>query len=293
MKQISLLLQKAEQFKETNPRVAMRYYLEASEAYLRLSRQDSRNESTYVNEASTLYMKAQALKNTDMFKQSTLSYIESRKGFSDIGGLDDLKSEIQMKIIQPVKNPDLFKYYGKKVGGGILMYGPPGCGKSLIAEATAGEAKATFFNVKASDLKTKYVGGTEKNIADLFQKAREAQPSIIFFDEFEAVGQDRMDTNHIGRGFVSQLLNEMDGVGNKDNQILLLGATNAPWLIDNALLREGRMGDSIFVPPPDRQGRTEILRIILEKTPKDDLDLSIIADATKGFSGADLKALCN
>ncbi|MFH1916337.1 MAG: ATP-binding protein [Nanoarchaeota archaeon] len=293
-----VLISEADSLKSSNPREAARLYLEASEEYLQLSRRNPVLESRFVNEASALYMKAQSLKNQGFFKNNAKNMVNRmillppERTFLDVAGLDDVKDDIRMKIIEPFKHPDIFKYYGKAAGGGILMYGPPGCGKTLLAEAAAGEAGVLFFHVKASDLKSKYVGETEKNIAALFAQAREHAPCIIFFDEIEALGQDRMSTNHIGRGFVSQLLTEMDGVGTKDKQILLLGATNTPWLIDNALLRDGRFGTSLFIPPPDRAARLGILKMQMKNTPLDNIDLGIIADAIDGFSGADIKAVC-
>jgi len=179
------------------------------------------------------------------------------------------------------------------MGGGILMYGPPGCGKSLIAEATAAEASATFFSVKASDLKSKFVGETEKNISALFQEARKRSPSIIFFDEFEALGESRQEAYSTNKGMISQLLTEIDGVGNKDQQILLLAATNEPWSVDLALKREGRFGTTLFVPHPDVITREAMLNIHLKEVPKANIDIKKIALLTQNYSGADMKGLVN
>lgn len=295
---VLVMVTEADSLRDKDPKSAHRLYLEASESYLRLSRAYPSHESRLVNEASALYMKAQSLKNRGNLKNQARAVNQAiilppDRSFSDVAGLESVKDDIKMKIIAPFRNPDIFRYYGKKAGGGILMYGPPGCGKTLLAEAAAGEAGLLFFHVKASDLKSKYVGETEKNIAELFAQAREQSPCIIFFDEIEALGQDRNETNHIGRGFVSQLLTEMDGVGTKDSKVLLLAATNMPWMVDSALLRNGRFGTSIFVPPPDKVGRLGILRMFLKDKPMESLDLSIIADATDGFSGADMHAVCN
>ena len=172
------------------------------------------------------------------------------------------------------------------------MYGPPGCGKSMIAEATANEASVNFFHVKSSDLKSKFVGETEQNIAELFEKVRENQPAIIFFDEFESLGGDRTDSQGYERSAVSQFLTEMDGMDTKNQQILLLAATNEPWSIDPALRREGRFGKTIFVPPPDKKARQEILFSILQKRPVENIDYNELANLTDGFSGADIKSMC-
>jgi SpoVK/Ycf46/Vps4 family AAA+-type ATPase len=282
---------------QKQPKEAIQIYLAASEEYLRLSRVFPTEESRFVNEASALYMKARSAKSTNFLVDNGKQLLSANllkapeRRFKDIAGLEEVKEQIRLKIIEPFRHPEIYAHYQKKAGGGILMYGPPGCGKSLIAEATAGEAGMLFFNVKASDLKSKYVGETEKNIHELFEQARAHAPAIIFFDEIEALGQDRMSTNHIGRGFVSQILTEMDGVGTKDAQVLLLAATNTPWLVDNALLRPGRFGESLFIPPPDLPARLGILKTAFNKRPLGPVDLSLIAQAAEGFSGADMVAL--
>ena len=173
------------------------------------------------------------------------------------------------------------------------MYGPPGCGKSLIAEATAGEAEVAFFHVKASDLKSKYIGETERNISKLFETARQNQPCIIFFDEFEALGEDRNNAAPQNKGAVSQLLTEMNGLGTKGDQILLLAATNEPWAVDLALRREGRFGTNLFVPPPDLETRKQILYLQLNDKPNENIDLNQLANKTENYSGADLNAVVN
>lgn len=285
-----------------DPHTASKMYLEAAERYLELSRRVSNAEETaLVEKARILFEKSQALEDTAQSRdgRSAIRVIENHAfmtvkpnlTFKDIGGLDDLKEEIQLKIIEPLKHPEIFEYYGKRAGGGILMYGPPGCGKSLIAEATAGEAGVAFFNVKSSDLKSKFVGETEKNIARLFEQARQNQPAIIFFDEFESLASERTNSQGHERSALSQLLIEMNGVGTKDQKILLLAATNEPWLIDVAMRREGRFGATIFVPAPDLKARFEILKHHLQNKPvSDDVNLYKLAGATKNFSGADISA---
>ena len=163
------------------------------------------------------------------------------------------------------------------------MYGPPRCGKSLIAKATASEAGAQFIHVKSSDLKSKFVGETEKNIAELFENARGQKPTIIFFDEFESLGSDRTDAPAHDKSAVAQLLTEMDGMDSNDQQILLLEETNEPWSIDPALRREGRFGTTLFIPPPDVKSRKEILGIILAQRPTKEIDYDILAKLTEGF----------
>ncbi len=281
---------------EEDPQRARKKYLEAAEIMILISEQQKDREAQCVDIAQKLLERADKLKHkTPTISSQTITYANdpSKITFADIGGLKKLKDEIRFKIIEPFKHPDVYAYFGKKIGGGILMYGPPGCGKSLIAEATSNEAEATFFSVKASDLKSKYVGETEKNIAELFKKAREKQPSIIFFDEFESLGGERTGSSAHDKSAVAQLLTEMDGVGSKNQQILLLAATNEPWSIDSALLREGRFGRTLFIPPPDLDARRDILRLNLGKRPlASDVSIAKLAELTDAYSGADLAGLC-
>lgn len=284
-------IEEAIQIEEENPEHARRNYLEAAETLLFLSTQPDEEKEKCVQLAELVYQKAQALK--DRKPRKRIEAHEGAFGFDAIGGLDELKEEIRLKIILPLQHPDVYDYFGKKLGGGILMYGPPGCGKSMIAEATAHEAGVAFFNVKASDLKSKFVGETEKNIHELFQKAREHSPSIIFFDEFESVGTDRSIGQMHEKSMMGQLLAEMDGVGNKDKRILLLAATNEPWNVDMALLRGGRFGTTILVPEPDEESRREMFRILLAGKPiAEDIDIECLVRITEGYAGADIAGLC-
>jgi len=289
------ILEEAQRIELNNPKGASFLYLDASEVYLYLSQTNNPYSSKeFMRKAQECYQRYESLNSNKSLveKSITKKTKTSSITFNDIGGLEDLKKEIRLRIIEPLKNPEVFKRFGKRIGGGIIMYGPPGCGKSLIAEATANEANATFFHVKASDLKSKYVGETEQNIAKLFEEAREKSPSIIFFDEFEVLGGDRSSTDQYTKQAISQLLTEMDGVGSKEDQILLLAATNEPWNIDIALRREGRFGRTLFIPPPDIESRAQILRLLLKNKPVDyDVDVNEIAYSTSYFSGADLKGL--
>jgi transitional endoplasmic reticulum ATPase len=290
----AILLNQARSLENSNPKQASVLYLDASEIFLYLSNTNNPYLSKkYVDQAQECYRKFEGLnRNTTEITPLRKEEKVSKLSFKDVGGLEGLKKEIRLRIVEPLKNPEVFKKFGKKLGGGILMYGPPGCGKSLIAEATANEADATFFHVKASDLKSKYVGETEQNIAKLFEDARAQAPSIIFFDEFEVLGGSRDKSDVYTRQAVSQLLTEMDGVGSKDDQILLLAATNEPWNIDIALRREGRFGRSLFIPPPDVESRAKILKILLKDKPTSfDVQVHELSAATPYFSGADLKGL--
>lgn len=213
--------------------------------------------------------------------------------FADVGGHEGIKDKIRKKIILPMQKPGLFARFRKKAGGGVLLYGPPGCGKTLLARATAGECNYTFLNVQISDVLDMYVGESERKLAALFEKARQAAPAVLFFDEVEALGAKRThgrDSNTAK--LVSQFLAEMDGFASRNDNLLILGATNVPWAIDPAFRRPGRFDRVLFVPPPDRGAREAILHIHLDKRPlASNLDIAAIAAKTSSFSGADLQNL--
>jgi SpoVK/Ycf46/Vps4 family AAA+-type ATPase len=217
---------------------------------------------------------------------------ESSIDFSSVGGMDNVKDEIRLKIILPMTNKDLYAAYGKKVGGGILMYGPPGCGKTHLARATAGEANAKFINVGLNDVLNMWIGQSEQRLHQIFEQARRCAPSVLFFDEVDALGAKRSDMRQsAGRQLINQFLSELDGIGNDNEGVLVLAATNAPWHLDSAFRRPGRFDRIIFVPPPDEVGRARILQLLTEKIPTEKLDVDKVAKKLKNFSGADLKAL--
>jgi len=209
-----------------------------------------------------------------------------------VGGMQDVKEEIGLKIIQPLLHPELYKAYGKKIGGGILLYGPPGCGKTHIARATAGEIKATFISVAIKDILDMWMGKSERNMHRVFEVARKNTPCVVFIDEVDALGASRANMRHSGGSHViNQFLTEMDGINADNEGLLVIGATNMPWHVDSAFRRPGRFDRTIFVPPPDIEGRVSILGILLREKPTISLDLRAIAKRTEGFSGADLKAV--
>ena len=212
--------------------------------------------------------------------------------FANVGGMESIKEEIRMKIIYPLQNRALFQAYGKKLGGGVLLYGPPGCGKTLISKATAGEIKANFISIGIHQILDLYVGNSEKNLHRSFQLARENAPAILFFDEVDALAADRKDFRESAiRTMINQFLAEMDGNIGSNEGILILGATNAPWHLDAAFRRPGRFDRIIFVPPPDEAAREAIVKILAHDKPLKRLDAKALAKRTKEFSGADLKSI--
>jgi transitional endoplasmic reticulum ATPase len=212
--------------------------------------------------------------------------------FADVGGMDAVKEDIRIKIIHPLTHPELYKAYGKSTGGGILMYGPPGCGKTHLARATAGEIRATFMAVGISDVLDMWIGSSERNLHAFFEQARRKKPCVLFFDEVDALAASRSDMRaSAGRHLINQFLAEMDGINANNDGVLLLAATNAPWHVDPAFRRPGRFDSILFVPPPDSAARAAILRIQLEKKPVAEIDHNIVAARAEGFSGADLKAV--
>jgi transitional endoplasmic reticulum ATPase len=229
----------------------------------------------------------------DSPQESELREIERPKiDFSHIGGMHAVKDEIRIKIIHPLNHPELYKAYGKTVGGGILMYGPPGCGKTHLARATAGEIKAGFIAIGVNDVLDMWIGNSEKRLHSLFEQARDNAPCVLFFDEVDALGAKRTDMQHsAGRHLINQFLSEMDGIASKNDGVLILAATNSPWHIDPAFRRPGRFDRILFVPPPDNIARAEILQIHTKDKPIQDLNFQTLAAKTENYSGADLKAV--
>jgi len=212
--------------------------------------------------------------------------------FADVGGMEDVKEQIRLKIIHPFQHPELYAAYGKRAGGGVLLYGAPGCGKTHIARATAGELGSSFLWIGLEDVLSMVFSESEQNLHELFEQARRSAPCVVFFDEVDALGARRSDLRSSpGRNLINQFLAELDGVAAENEGILFLAATNAPWHVDDAFRRPGRFDRVVFVPPPDRDARREILRIHLQGRLQEEIDLNRLAARTAGYSGADLQSL--
>jgi transitional endoplasmic reticulum ATPase len=216
--------------------------------------------------------------------------------WEDIGGLEDVKRDLKELVQYPVEHPEKFEKFGMSPSKGVLFYGPPGCGKTLMAKAVANECQANFISVKGPELLTMWFGESEANVRDVFEKARGAAPCVLFFDELDSIAQQRGGNSGDGGGagdrVMNQLLTEMDGVGAKKN-VFIIGATNRPDIIDTALMRPGRLDQLIYIPMPDYESRLSILRATLRKSPiSKDVDLQFLASATEKFTGADLTEIC-
>jgi len=223
-------------------------------------------------------------------------YIEAEDShiyLKDVGGMHHVKKRLNITFLAPLKNPELVKKYGKKTSGGLILYGPPGCGKTFIARALAGKLGAKFISVSLSDILDMYIGESEKKLHDIFETARRNAPAVLFFDELDAIGQKRSNLKTSGmRTLVNQLLNEMDSVDGNNHGVFVLAATNLPWDIDSALKRPGRFDRVVAVFPPDLEARQHILDYHLRDTPNDNVNTESIAKQTEMFSGADLAHLC-
>ncbi|MCK2213826.1 ATP-binding protein [Actinomadura sp. ATCC 31491] len=217
----------------------------------------------------------------------------ARTTFADVAGMDAVKESLRVKLLLPLQQPELFAAFGKRAGGGVLLYGPPGAGKTHLARAAAGELGAAFVSVGLADILDMYIGSSERNLRATFDLARRNRPCVLFFDEVDALAARRSDARHThNRQIVNQFLAELDGVDQDANEgVLVLAATNAPWYIDVAFRRPGRFDQLVFVPPPDLAARAAILRILCRDKPLAEMDFDAVARATEHMVGADLKGV--
>ena len=217
---------------------------------------------------------------------------EQRTTFADVAGMDDLKKTIRLTIIEPFLRPSLFARFKKSAGGGVLLYGPPGCGKTLAARATAGECRAEFISVGVSDILSRWIGESESTIKYVFEKARARKPCVLFFDELDALAYSRSKAvaEH-SRTLVNEFLSQLDGIASDNRDVLILAASNMPWDVDPAMKRPGRFARQVFVPPLDEPARRDLLEMRVRDLPMEDIDLGKLARETDLFSGADIDGL--
>lgn len=209
--------------------------------------------------------------------------------FHDVVGMEELKKVLRLRIIEPFLRPGLFERFKKKSGGGVLLYGPPGCGKTMIARAIANECHAKFSSVGISEILNMWIGESERNLATLFQKARSDTPGVLFFDELDALAfsRSKASSDHT-RTLVNEFLSQLDGMAGNNDKLLVLAATNMPWDVDEAMKRPGRFDRQVFVPPPDLAARTAMYRTKLRGVPTEGVDPALLAARSEQFSGADV-----
>lgn len=289
---------------------ARRQMLKAAEYLLKLADRSTgkirqmriENANRLISQAKTLKERAQSVRITTKKEAAEQEGTRAERfivrekpdiGFEDIAGLEEAKAVIMVKVIHPLKNPEMAKKYGMRLGGGLLLYGPPGTGKTMLAKAVAAEVDAPFYTVKPSDILSKWVGEAEKNVAALFEDARKNPLSVVFIDEVEALLPRRRSTqSSVMARVVPQFLAELEGF-KSGNPILFIAATNEPWMIDPAMLRPGRFDEKIYVGLPDGQARATIFRLQLKNRLIDDsINYDELSQRTEGYSGADIRAVC-
>ncbi|WP_067701251.1 ATP-binding protein [Nocardia jejuensis] len=214
---------------------------------------------------------------------------------ADVGGMDHVKDQLELSLLGPMRNPEFARAFRTSARGGLLLYGPPGCGKTFIASAVAGELGADFVSIEIADVLDMYIGQSERNLHQIFETARRKAPCVLFFDEIDALGHKRSQLSHSAnmRAVINQLLNEMDSMAGNNEGVYVIGATNHPWDVDVALRRPGRFDRMILVALPDAAARVSILRHHLKDRPVTGIDLEALAARTENFSGADLAHICN
>jgi SpoVK/Ycf46/Vps4 family AAA+-type ATPase len=281
--------------------VALGHEAEAIERYTRARaldgfEPDARLEEIVAGARRATPVHLSAVRNTEPSGGGKVVPIErahrGRVRFDDVAGMEDLKRTIRLQIIEPFLRPGLFQKFKKRAGGGVLLYGPPGCGKTMMARAVARECRAEFVSVGISDVLSMWIGRSEENLALIFEKARASTPSVLFFDELDALAFSRSKANsEHTRQVVNEFLSQLDGFAADNQGVLILAATNMPWDVDSAMKRPGRFTRQIFVPPPDEAARATIVRLKLDGVPTEGIDAAAIARATPHFSGADIEGL--
>ncbi|HEC88671.1 MAG TPA: ATP-binding protein [Thermoplasmata archaeon] len=293
---ISLAIEKEEK-KEYD--IAKKYYLMAAKAILEIAKKSPIElKKSRMEKAEKLIQRANSLPSAvidEKGEEKVVQLLEKPKiTFNDVAGLEEVKEKIKDLIITPFLYPEIAKKWKVRTGGGVLLYGPPGTGKTLLAKAVAGELDADFFYIKASDIMSKWVGESEKKVANLFQKARETGKAVIFIDEIDALLPKRTGTySTVMKRVVPQFLAEMDGIDSKNDKILLMAATNVPWELDPAVLRPGRFDFKFYIPLPDFEAREKIFELNLDIPKEENFDFDLIAQLTEGYSGADIRLICD
>ena len=213
--------------------------------------------------------------------------------FASVAGMELVKDAIRTDILYPLQHPELYQLYSKHAGGGILMYGPPGCGKTFIAKATAGEIDSEFISISIHEIISAWTGEGEKFLHSVFERARKAAPCVLFFDEIDAIGANRTRAAGGLRTLVNQFLVELDGIGNSNKDVLTIAATNLPWEVDDALKRPGRFDRVLFVAPPDPVARKRLFQLHLADKPTEEINYERLALLTTQFSSADIMGICS
>lgn len=232
--------------------------------------------------------------DSDALASDSLDFVRSDVTLADVAGLEHVKRRIEMSFLAPLRNPELREMYKKSLRGGLMLYGPPGCGKTFIARAIAGEMGAAFVAVGLVEILDMYIGESEKNLHAIFEQARRRKPCVLFLDEIDALGRRRsLMREHAGRTVVNQLLQELDGMNSDNENLFVIAATNHPWDVDSALRRPGRFDRTVLVLPPDPPARRKIVLDNLTGRPYEDVDVDWVAKNSEDFSGADLAHLCD